>query len=97
MMGPTRIPVIHNRAFGHVTMFPAAAPRGARMGEPPGPTGDTTTIEYQKDLAYYEAIRSNFEQLVALIGDAAETVLAQAKAAYEKSLRTWTASQPARF
>jgi hypothetical protein len=48
-------------------------------------------------MAYYEGIRNNFEALVSLIGDSAETALAQAKAAYEQALKTWTEAQPTRI
>lgn len=96
MMGPMRIPVIHNRAFGHAALFPAAQQR-SRMGEPPGPTIDGTTLDYQKALAYYEGISKNYETLVSLIGDSAATALAQAKAAYEDALKAWTSSQPTRI
>lgn len=99
MMGPQKIPLIHNRAFGHTGLFPARQPvvRRLRLGEPPGPTGDGATIDYQRAMAYYEGIRNNFDALVALIGDSAETALAQAKASYEEALKTWTASQPTRI
>lgn len=96
MMGPMRIPLVNNRAFGHIGLFPTA-PQRAHLGEPPGPTGDSATIDYQKALAYYDGIRNNFDALVSLIGDRAETALAQAKAAYEEALKAWTASQPTRI
>lgn len=95
MMGPTRIPVIHNRAFGHVGLFQTN--RRAYLGQPPGPTIDGTTIDYQKAVAYYDGIRNNFDALVSLIGDSAEKALAQAKAAYEEALKAWTAAQPTRI
>lgn len=95
MMGPMRIPLVHNRAFGHVALFPQA--QRSRLGEPPGPTGDTGTIEYQKALSYYEGIMNNYEALVALIGDSAKTALDQAKASYEEALKAWTAGQPTRI
>jgi hypothetical protein len=67
------------------------------MGEPPGPTGDGATIDYQKTKAYYDGIRNNYDALVSLVGDCAETVLAQAKAAYEDAQKAWTSSQPTRI
>jgi hypothetical protein len=100
MMGPQRIPLVHNRAFGQTGLFPIAQKPVARrlhLGEPPGPTGDGATIDYQKALAYYDGIRNNFEALVALIGDSAKTALAQAKASYEEALKDWTAAQPTRI
>lgn len=100
MMGPQRIPIVHNRAFGHAALLPtaqSATPRRKQLGEPPGPTGDGTTIDYQQAMAYYEGIRNNFEALVSLIGDSAETALAQAKTAYEQALKTWTEAQPTRI
>ncbi len=98
MMGPMKVPVIHNRAFGHLTMFPTAPVPHARMGEPPGPTIDGDTLQYQKSLTYYEGIRDNFKELSSLVGEkAAMTALSQAKGAYERSLKAWTASKPARF
>lgn len=96
MMGPSRIPLVHNRAFGHVGLFPTA-PQRARLGEPPGPTGDGTTIDYQTAKAYYEGVRNNYAALVTLIGDSAEDVVNQAKAAYEAALKAWTSSQPSRI
>lgn len=97
MMGPNRIPLVHNRAFGHVGLFPNAPQVRQRMGEPPGPTGDGATIDYQKTKAYYDGIRNNYDALVSLVGDCAETVLAQAKAAYEDAQKAWTSSQPTRI
>lgn len=97
MIGPMRIPVIHNRAFGHAAMFPMGAPQHSRLGEPPGPTIDGTTLEYQNARAYYDGVSNNFDDLVSLIGDSAKTVLAQAKTAYEDALKAWTASQPTRI
>lgn len=98
MMGPNRIPLVHNRAFGHVGLFQNAPPVRQRMGEPPGPTGDGTTIDYQKTKAYYEGARNNYNDLVMLLGeDCANSIVTQAKAAYEETLKAWTKSQPTRF
>ena len=100
MIGPNRIPLVHNRAFGHVALFPmapAVAGRSNRLGEPPGPTIDGSTIDYQKAKDYYEGIRNNYEDLVSLIGDAAKTALDEAKQSYEEALKAWTASQPTRI
>lgn len=100
MMGPSRIPLVHNRAFGHVALLPmqpAIAGRGRRLGEPPGPTIDGSTIDYQKTKDYYEGIRNNYDALVSLIGDAAKTALDEAKQSYEDALKAWTASQPTRI
>lgn len=98
MMGPNRIPLVHNRAFGHVGLFANAPQVRQRMGEPPGPTGDGMTIDFQKAKAYYEGARNNYNSLVTLVGnDCAENVVTQAKAAYEEALKAWTKSQPTRF
>lgn len=101
MMGPGRIPLVHNRAFGHVALFPMSptiARRGNRLGEPPGPTIDGSTIDYQKTKDYYEGIRNNYEALVSLIGvDSAKAALEEAKGSYEEALKAWTASQPTRI
>lgn len=96
MMGPSRIPLVHNRAFGHAALLPTAKPgRSNRLGEPPGPTIDGSTIDYQKTKDYYEGIRNNYDALVSLIGqDSAKAALDEAKQSYEEALKAWTASQP---
>lgn len=98
-MGPNRFPLVHNRAFGHVGLFANAPQAGirTRLGEPPGPTGDGTTIDYQKTKAYYEGVRNNYDALVTLVGDCADTIVNQAKAAYEEALKAWTSAQPTRI
>lgn len=97
MMGPTRIPLVHNRAFGHVGLFQNAPQVRPQLGNPMGPMGDGATIDYQKAKDYYDGIRNNYDALVALIGDAADKMVAQAKAAYEDAQRAWTSSQPTRI
>lgn len=97
MMGPTRIPLVHNRAFGHVGLFQNAPQVRQQLGNPMGPMGDGATIDYQKAKAYYDGIRNNYAALVSLIGDSADTVVTQAKAAYEDALKAWTSSQPTRI
>jgi hypothetical protein len=98
MMGPTRIPLIHNRAFGHAAMLPTIASQRSRLSGVPGPTIDGTTIDYQKAQAYYDGARNNFDDLVSLVGESsAKDVITQAKAAYEDALKAWTAAQPTRI
>lgn len=99
MMGPNRIPVVHNRAFGHVALFPNAPQIASRqqLAGLPGPNGDGATIDYQKAKAYYEGVRNNYDALVTLVGDCADTIVKQAKAAYEEALKAWTSSQPTRI
>lgn len=87
MMGPQRVPLVHNGVFGQARLLPQVNKPVARMGEPPGPTMPTEEIDYNKAFQYYEGIRKNFEGLVALIGPSAEKALAQAKQAYEESLK----------
>lgn len=92
MMGPQRIPLVHNGAFGQARLLPTVQ-RGPKMGEPPGPTIPTEEIDYNKAYAYYEGIRKNFEGLVALLGPAAQNALNQAKQAYEEILKTKAAGR----
>jgi hypothetical protein len=86
MMGPQRVPLVHNGVFGQARLLPEMKPV-ARLGEPPGPTMPSEEIDYNKALAYFEGIRKNFEGLVALIGPSAEKALAQAKQSYEEILK----------
>lgn len=88
MMGPQRVPVVHNGVFGQARLLPRINRVPLRLGEPPGPMMSAEEADYNKALAYYEGIRKNFEGLTALLGSSAEKALAQAKQAYEEALKT---------
>jgi hypothetical protein len=88
MIGPQRVPLVHNGVFGQVRLLPEIKRPAPRLGEPPGPTMPAEEIDYNKAYQYLDGIRKNFEGLVALIGPSAEKALEQAKQAYEEALKT---------
>lgn len=100
-MGPQRIPLVHNRAFGHAAIFQPAArmvERRIQLGEPPGPTISGSELRYRRALTHYQGVQRNYPNLVTLMGEGdAQAALEESKTAYEAALRDYMAEQPTRL